>query len=707
MITHRPNARAKGSRKNRSNSIGFILPNIYDSRYAALYAAAERMFAEKGCMVTLYTTSELPEKENNIIELVLKQKINGLVIISCQPKNRNLWQKLRDSKIPTVFIEREIESENYNFIQFNYEETVYKATKKLLHRKHDKIALITGPIEYSSERQSINGYRRALKEAGLEDKTDFIRISQNSKESAFKQAIDLLYSQTIPSAIITTSQVLAEGALKAIDLYKHRYKSLPQVIAIFDDSWSNQSYSQIGKILQPSSEAAKLAVQILLDAIENPKQTSPTVETIAMQFEKKYTPEDTLASFYVQLNDKILRMLMLDSAATKAIKKLLPDFLEKTDNSIKIEISELDYRSLYQILQKPSNAIECDVIEVNLPWLSELVTDNKLLPIDDFIAEKPQCIEGLTSEVLNTFAKYKGHFFALPFVCESQLLFYRKDLFENVQIQKLFHEMYGKALAPPTDWDEYNLIAKFFTKKFNPHSPIPYGTTLGGRYTNGAICEFLPRHWAFGGRIFDENGELVLYSQQSIEALVNYCEAFSYATPNSLYHWWDEQLLEFSKGEAAMMVLFFSHAADLADRNKSAVAGNVGYAEIPGSSPLLDGWSLAINRYSKRAELAFEFISWACSKSLAIPHTLLGGATPHIELYQSPELLSVYPWFAKVRETFQASKKRSLPLNKNTIRYGDFERILGGAVYSAITGKLSPEEAILNAHNHFEKLCFI
>lgn len=706
ILGYQPNARARSLKTNRSNSIGVVLPNIYDNRYAALYSTIERMFTDKGYIVTLYITSELPAKENRIIELILQQKMDGLIIITCQPQNRELWQRLNAAKIPAVFIEREIESKNYNLIKFNYKEVLYEVTKELLYKKHNKIALITGPIEYSSEKQSIDGYCQALEEAGIGSKTDFIKISQNNKESAFRQSIELLHSSAELSAIITTSEILAEGALKAVDIYKHQYKSPPQIISILDDSWTNQSYSQIGKIFQPSSSAAELAAQILLDSMENPENTSPIVKALNMQFNETPPFENALNPYYVQHNDKTLKVLMLDSTAAKATKKLIPDFFKKINSKVKVEFTELDYKSLYNVLQKPPDVIDYDVIEVDLPWLPEMVIDDKLLPIDDLIAQNPKCIESLIPGILNTYAKYDDRFYVLPFVYGTQLLFYRKDLFENQQIQRHFFEMYGKKLSPPTDWKEYNLIAKFFTKKYNPHSPVPYGTTLGGRYTTGSVCEFLPRNWAFGGRIFSENNEVVFYSQQSIKALVNYCEAFKYASPNSCYHWWDEQVLEFSKGEAAMMVLFAAHATDIADRNKSVVAGNVGYATIPGSFSLLGGWSLGINKLSKQKELAFEFISWACSKELAVPYTVLGGATPHVKLYQSPELLSVYPWLPKALEAFKISKKRSLPRNENTVmRYGDFERILGGAVYSAITGKLSPEEAILNAHKQFEKLC--
>ena len=65
-------------------------------------------------------------------------------------------------------------------------------------------------------------------------------------------------------------------------------------------------------------------------------------------------------------------------------------------------------------------------------------------------------------------------------------------------MQRLFFEQYHTVLKPPKPWVEYNAVAKFFTQKYNPDSPTQFGTTLGGWYPSGSLCEFLPRKWAMG-----------------------------------------------------------------------------------------------------------------------------------------------------------------------------------------------------------------
>ena len=126
----------------------------------------------------------------------------------------------------------------------------------------------------------------------------------------------------------------------------------------------------------------------------------------------------------------------------------------------------------------------------------------------------------------------------------------------------------------PETWEEYNRVAKFFTRKYNLDSETIYGTTLGAMNAVGAVCEYLPRAWAEGGAVF-ENGKVVIDSDACVKALSLYIDSFAYASPKSPAHWWDEQVDIFARGDAAMMVMYSDHATPLEDRSVSNVVGRV------------------------------------------------------------------------------------------------------------------------------------
>jgi ABC-type glycerol-3-phosphate transport system substrate-binding protein len=364
-----------------------------------------------------------------------------------------------------------------------------------------------------------------------------------------------------------------------------------------------------------------------------------------------------------------------------------------------------EHDRVYETIVREIGTDNYDVFQIDLPWFPELAETGGLTDLSLFIKKEPAVISDYIPGILDTYSRYHGSYFALPYSFATQLLFYRKDLFEDPDLRQRFRRQYHSKLQPPKTWKEFNIIARFFTKSYTPESPVQYGITLGGS-SSGVVCEFLSRLWAYGGSTFDADGNLVLNSKETLRALQNYTESYHYASEDSVDYWWDEQVEEFSQGMAAMMLMFVTCVPAITDRAKSKVIGKIGYAMVPGGNPVLGGWSLAINKVSHRKKEAFQFISWATCRELAIPHTIMGGATPSVHLYKSSELLAIYPWLPKALESYAISRKRSVSTltTHGALTERDYERILADAIRKAITQQISPERAIQSATEKMRNL---
>jgi multiple sugar transport system substrate-binding protein len=702
-LGYQPDAKARSLKTSRSMTVGVILPSVIDPCFSQIFTGIERKLSEKQYTTSLYITLEIPAKEKQILQQVRQQRVDGIIIATCQPQKVELFDSILQSEIKTVFIEREINNQEYNFVGFHNERSIFEATSRFLTNGYQIIAIVTGPEEYYSEKQCLKGYLDALAKHQVNINQRLIETSGFNKESAFKAAFRLLQLGETPEVIITSSSQLAEGVRKAITLCEYNLTKKPLVISLNEESWSSSSSPDMIKIARPAMLAGETAAEVLLTNIENPAfhenkriiLENQNFDLVALESRAfHYRKKESLDS---------LKVLMLDSSASYSTYSLLADL--RCEEGINVQIETLPMDEIYYEIKKEALTSNYDVFEIDIPWISEFAEYGFLSDLSDNIQENPGAIADLIPGILDEYAKYDDRFFGLPYMYGTQLLFYRKDLFEDLKLQRLFFEQYHTTLKPPKTWVEYNAVAKFFTKKFNPDSPSQFGTTLGGRYPSGSLCEFLPRKWAYGGKTFDENANVVLNSKETIKALKNYCESYQYASPASTEYWWDEQVLEFCDGKAAMMVLFMSHATDISDRFKSKIVGKVGYDIIPGGIPLLGGWSLGINNNSRKKDLAFKFISWACRKELAIPHTILGGSTPCVNLYQSSELVSIYPWLPKAFENFNISRKRLLPkVGKQVLSEKKYEEILGEAVHKSITNQLTPEEAIERATEKFQQL---
>ena len=156
-------------------------------------------------------------------------------------------------------------------------------------------------------------------------------------------------------------------------------------------------------------------------------------------------------------------------------------------------------------------------------------------------------------------------------------------------------------------------------------------------------------------------------------------------------------------------VLGAVHDADAFHRVGDAAlgAGNVGhgaqigYASVPGGKPLMGGGVLGVASSSKKKEAALEFIRWACSERISLPFTLLGGISPCRKVYANTELLELFPWLSIVPSNYKNAVMRRVPVGMDEYAV---ERCIGLAVKSALSGVISPEDALRNAQLQLEKM---
>ena len=705
-LGYTPDATARSLKTSRSMNIGVILPNITDPNFAQMFTGIERVLSENGYTTTLYSTSEIPAKENLIIDRICQQRMDGVILVTCQPSKPDVFAKFDSADIRTVFLEREINRSEYNYFGYNNYRSFYEATAQALSSSLKHIAVVIGPIEYSSEQQCVAGYADAHAHANQGYNSGHLVETNFNKESAFKATVKLLQGGTPLDLILCSSTLILEGVMKAVSYFEGTLPRTPHIISLSEETWANASPPQIGRIPRKAILLGELAAETLLENLKAPalfEYVHRILENGAQSIAQSSQPASSSTS--IRAIQTPLRVFMLQCSASYATSALLPDFTQRT--GIPVEIDTVDeYDAFYDAVMREACAATYDVLHIDVPWFAELASAGCLADLTERIQAHPDVIRDYIPGVLDAYARYGDSYFGLPYMFGAQLLFYRKDLFEDPELQASFYEQYNSELQPPRTWKEFNVVARFFTQAHNPKSPVKYGTTLGASLSSGAVCEFLPRQWAYGGNMFDANGNLAFNSKETLRALENYAESFQYASENSANHWWDEQVTEFSQGLAAMMILFVAHATELTNRATSNVVGNIGYALVPGGHSLLGGWSFGINSRCQRQAEAFQFISWATCQEMAIPYTILGGATPSINLYKSSELLSIYPWLLKAIESLGISRKREVS-NISTggaLTEREYEKILGMAVHQAITKQLTPEAAIQSVTERIQQL---
>lgn len=697
-LGYRPDNGARSLKTNKTHIVGVVLPNISDRMYAHIYQGAEQILGQRGYQAILYTTSDLPAKEVHIVDVALRQRADGLLFVTCRPDAVKSFRLLEDKGVKTVFLKREPAESDFAFVEFDNRASIRDAVAHLVGDGLHNILLVTGPLENSDERQCLAAFEEAAREFGDARLGESLEAN-NGREGAFQAFAERLALERLPEAVIVTSSAMLEGVVKAAELVRRKEAAGIRYVLLAEDSWADGANGRVERIGQNAMRMGELAAEILLERLANPTTHEKAYRRLPNTPLHSNAPATERAAKRAERGGgKKLRALMFESPASYATRLLLSGFEE--ERGVRVEMETCDSKTLYRTIADAETRRRYDVFQIDQPWIAEISREGWLASLDGALAENPDAVGHFEPGVLDAYTYVDGTAYALPYKFGTQLLFYRKDLFDSPTLKASYRERTGSVLRPPRTWEEYNCVARFFSAKHNPESPVPYGTTLGSGSPIAACCEYLPRLWAYGGRVMDGDGNFAFDRREAVQALENYRDCFSYAQPGAFNAWWDEEAQCFARGEAAMMVLFVAHVGVVIDRARSRVVGRVGYGQAPGGSPLLGGWSLAIQAESRRFSEAFAFIRWATSQRLAIPQTLLGGTTASVTLYRNSELIPLYPWLPEVLESLARSRRREV--NKTTTRGRiselRFEEILGGAIRRAVAGEIGPAAALADAH---------
>ncbi|HWP67805.1 MAG TPA: LacI family DNA-binding transcriptional regulator [Rectinemataceae bacterium] len=280
-VVHRlgftPNWAAQSLRNQRTNTIGFIIPNITNGFFGEIGMAIDAFFRARGYSTLICFTSDSRENEIASIQSLLAKNIDGIILapIGNQGDYIDLVPNLADT--PLVLIDNRLSGPPRNYVLQDNEDNSYRLATHILGHGHRRIGFVTGPLEESSSRERLAGFRRALEEARIAFDESLVRSVDWEIRSGYKATIDLLGQKggSRPTAIIYANSQLLLGGYKAI---REKGLSIPADIAV-----ASFEHPDIIDALSPRPTTLKkvearigtAAATMLLSLIESKESMAP------------------------------------------------------------------------------------------------------------------------------------------------------------------------------------------------------------------------------------------------------------------------------------------------------------------------------------------------------------------------------------------------------------------------------------------------
>lgn len=698
------NERAKLLRQGKSKIIAIIVPNIRYKHYVDFYRSFTSFARTKGYSTLLYLSNDDPETERKLLAQARSGMARAVATFPCSAAMYKDYREggFEDSEV--LYVERD-QDIPVNYLGFDYRKCGRSMAQAALEQRFSSIALVTDSTDFSNEREFASSFLETMAAA------------KSASASTPGPSIDHFTTDTARKAL-NAMQLFEPGLPQAVFVSNFGFaETLRDVQRAFYGQGRTGIYTLSPLFTLPETSLVKYelnyrlmgrkAAEILISHISHHTQNHRvTLENSGFRDWQPRGVEPCSAagtapphSGTSEREAPCINMLTLESPEASAIRYLAR--LYSQSSGIKVNVSVCSYDEMHEIVAGMDETSIYDVVRLDVTWLSWFA-GKILLPLDRIAGPLNPNFETYVDGLSRQYFYVKDTLYGLPISPSAQVLFYRRDLFESTVLKRLFQETYKKPLAPPASFEEYNRIARFFTKAFNPQSPVDYGTTLTLGSTGVAGTEFLTRYFAKTRRLFDEEKKILLDSDFARTSLEELLEAKDYAKPRYC-PWWTDAAQEFSEGNVAMTILYSNFASEIINRT-SKVVNKIGYALVPGGSPIIGGGSLGVSRYSRHPELALSFIQWLGSEPISSATMFLGSVSSCRKSYENYEIIDSYPWLDLAKDCFALSANKRTPYDDfSPFEERRFLGILGLEIKNAYNGAISAAEALAKAKKSYER----
>ncbi|UOQ45422.1 LacI family DNA-binding transcriptional regulator [Halobacillus salinarum] len=277
-LNYKTNKIAKSLKTQRSYVIGVIVEDLTVFNTPEICDGINEFAEEKGYSISLVNlrlfkrigtdftkTDVLKEMIPKVIDQLMENQVEGIIYIGNHP--RDVTEDIPPVSVPIVYTYCYTTREDDCSVNYDDKSAAYEATKYLIDLGHEKIGLISGLINSIPSHDRFYGYQTALAENEVLFDPGYIRTGDWKIDSGYEMTKELFTHPDPPTAIVALNDLMAAGAIKAI---QEMGMSVPEDVSVigFDNREFTAFYSpSITTMAIPLHEMGEKAMDVLFQFI--------------------------------------------------------------------------------------------------------------------------------------------------------------------------------------------------------------------------------------------------------------------------------------------------------------------------------------------------------------------------------------------------------------------------------------------------------
>ena len=263
MLNYQPNELARSLRSVHSRTIALILPYLYDPFFATCAHAVSTVATQNGYSVLITTSDEKSDVERKQASLMLRRRIDGLIIIPAPGEDEYLrGEEFANTHVVTL--DRPAPHSRFDSVLVNNRAGARAGVAHLIDHGHKRIAFLGLAKSLFTMQARYSGYTEAMNRAGLAPEN---YVECKSSEDTVTAVHSLLTLSMPPTALFAGNNLTMRYLLHAINVLRI---DIPGRIALagFDDfDIADVLQPALTVVRQPVYQVGEMAANLLFQRI--------------------------------------------------------------------------------------------------------------------------------------------------------------------------------------------------------------------------------------------------------------------------------------------------------------------------------------------------------------------------------------------------------------------------------------------------------
>jgi LacI family transcriptional regulator len=267
-LGYRPNGVARALVSRSTMTVGLVVGDIENPFFASAARGLSDVLDPRGYTVLLANSDESADREQRSVEALRDRRVDGLVVVPAEIESAPHLEQVVAAGTSLIQLDRAVRGLATDAVLVDNEVGARRAVEHLLALGHRRIGIVSDRPQVSSSADRLEGYRRALHDAGVTPDPALESFGGSTQAEGYAAAHRLLSSPAQPSAVFTANNFMTVGTLLAI---RGLGLQVPDDIALvgFDDlDWTTLVEPAVTVIRQPVTALGRSAGERLLARLQ-------------------------------------------------------------------------------------------------------------------------------------------------------------------------------------------------------------------------------------------------------------------------------------------------------------------------------------------------------------------------------------------------------------------------------------------------------